>query len=42
MSETTAQGLSVTMTDYVAIVEIRRPPNNFFDLNIIRQISETY
>ena len=42
MSETTAQGLSVTMTDYVAIVEIRRPPNNFFDFNQIRQIADTY
>ena len=42
MSETTAQGLSVTMTDYVAIVEIRRPPNNFFDFNLIRQIADTY
>ena len=42
MSETTAQGLSVTMTNYVAIVEIRRPPNNFFDFNLIRQIADTY
>ena len=42
MSETTEQGLSVTMTDYVAIVEIRRPPNNFFDFNLIRQIADTY
>ena len=42
MSETTAQGLSVTMTDYVAIVEIRRPPNNFFDFNLIRQTADTY
>ena len=42
MSETTAQGLSVTMPDYVAIVEIRRPPNNFFDFNLIRQIADTY
>ena len=42
MSETTAQGLSVAMTDYVAIVEIRRPPNNFFDFNLIRQIADTY
>jgi len=42
MSETTAQELSVTMTDYVAIVEIRRPPNNFFDFNLIRQIADTY
>ena len=42
MSETTAHGLSVTMTDYVAIVEIRRPPNNFFDFNLIRQIADTY
>lgn len=42
MSETTAQGLSVTITDYVAIVEIRRPPNNFFDFNLIRQIADTY
>ena len=42
MSEPPAQGLSVTMTDYVAIVEIRRPPNNFFDFNLIRQIADTY
>ena len=42
MSETTAQGLSVTMTDYVAIVEIRRTPNNFLDINLLRHIADTY
>ena len=42
MSETTEQGLSVTIADHVAIVEIRRPPNNFFDFNLIRQIADTY
>ena len=42
MSETTEQGLSVTIANHVAIVEIRRPPNNFFDFNLIRQIADTY
>ena len=42
MSETTEQGLSVTIANHVAIVEIRRPPNNFFDYNLIRQIEDTY
>jgi enoyl-CoA hydratase/carnithine racemase len=42
MSETTEQGLSVTIADHVAIVEIRRPPNNFFDFSLIRQIADTY
>ena len=42
MSETTEQGLSVTIANHVAIVEIRRPPNNFFDFSLIRQIADTY
>ena len=42
MPETTEQGLSVTIADHVAIVEIRRPPNNFFDFSLIRQIADTY
>ena len=42
MSETTEQGLSMTIANHVAIVEIRRPPNNFFDFSLIRQIADTY
>lgn len=34
--------LGVTLKDYVATVEIRRPPNNFFDFDLIRQIADTY
>lgn len=34
--------LGVTLEDHVATVEIRRPPHNFFDLELIRQIADTY
>ena len=42
MSEAMREELSVTITDYVATVEIHRPPNNFFDLELIRQIADIY
>lgn len=34
--------LSVEIRDHVATVEIRRPPHNFFDFELIRQIADTY
>jgi len=34
--------LSVTLRDFVATVEIRRPPHNFFDFHLIRQLADTY
>jgi enoyl-CoA hydratase/carnithine racemase len=34
--------LSVSLADHVATVEIRRPPHNFFDFHLIRQIADTY
>lgn len=34
--------ISVTISDHVASVEIHRPPNNFFDFNLIREIANTY
>ncbi len=34
--------LSVTLRDLVATVEIRRPPHNFFDFHLIRQLADTY
>ena len=34
--------LSVDLRDHVATVEIRRPPHNFFDFHLIRQIADTY
>ncbi len=34
--------LGVELRDHVAEVEIRRPPHNFFDLALIRQIADTY
>ena len=40
MSET--PDLSIDLTEHVATVEIRRPPHNFFDFHLIRQIADTY
>ena len=34
--------LSLDLRDHVATVEIRRPPHNFFDFHLIRQIADTY
>ena len=34
--------LGITLENHVATVEIRRPPHNFFDLDLIRQIADTY
>ena len=34
--------LGVEIADYVATVEIRRPPHNFFDLELIRQLASTF
>jgi len=34
--------ISLAISDYVASVEIRRPPNNFFDFDLIREIADTY
>ncbi|MEM7744701.1 MAG: enoyl-CoA hydratase/isomerase family protein [Pseudomonadota bacterium] len=37
-----APELAVTIQDFVATVEIQRPPHNFFDFALIRQIADTY
>jgi enoyl-CoA hydratase/carnithine racemase len=37
-----APELGVEIRDYVATVEIRRPPHNFFDFELIRQLADTY
>jgi len=34
--------LGIDIRDYVATVEIRRPPHNFFDFHLIRQIADTF
>jgi enoyl-CoA hydratase/carnithine racemase len=33
---------TLTIADHVATVEIHRPPNNFFDFDLIREIADTY
>lgn len=33
---------TLTIADYVATLEICRPPNNFFDYELIREIADTY
>ena len=34
--------IAVTLDKHVATVEIQRPPNNFFDLSLIRQIADAF
>ena len=34
--------ISLAISDYVATVEIHRPPNNFFDFDLIREIAGVY
>lgn len=34
--------LDVSISNHLAIVEIRRPPHNFFDLDLIEAIADTY
>ena len=38
----TADGVAATIDDDVAIVELQRAPNNFFDLAMIRRIADVY
>jgi enoyl-CoA hydratase/carnithine racemase len=37
-----AADLGVEVADFVATVEIRRPPHNFFDLELIRRIADAF
>ena len=32
--------LTIKLTDHVALIEINRPPNNFFDYILIGQIAD--
>jgi hypothetical protein len=34
--------VSVALNDYVALVEIHRPPHNFFDDQLIRDLAEVF
>ena len=34
------QDLGVTITDKVAVVEIQRPPNNFFNTGLINDLAD--
>ena len=34
--------LGLELADFVATVEIRRPPHNFFDMELIRQLADTF
>ena len=34
--------LSVTLDNYVAVAEIQRPPNNFFDYDLIEALAECF
>jgi enoyl-CoA hydratase/carnithine racemase len=36
------QDIGVDLTDHVAVVEIRRPPHNFFDHGLIAEIAEAF
>ena len=34
--------IGVEKTGHVALIEIRRPPNNFFDIALIKEIAEAF
>jgi enoyl-CoA hydratase/carnithine racemase len=34
--------ITLSISEHVATVEIHRPPNNFFDFDLIREIADTY
>ena len=38
----TAPDVTVESTGHVAVVEIHRPPNNFFDTALIKGIADAY
>ena len=42
MSTLDKKDLGVDIANHVATVEIRRPPHNFFDIDLIHQIADTY
>ena len=42
MSEFESVDLGVSVDNYVGIVEIQRPPHNFFDISLIQQIADAY
>ena len=42
MSTLDKKDLGVSITNNVATVEIRRPPHNFFDIDLINQVATTY
>ncbi len=42
MSTLDKKDLGVSLANHVATVEIRRPPHNFFDIDLINQIATTY
>ena len=41
-AEPNGKDLTVDLAGHVATVEIHRPPNNFFDTELIRKIADTY
>jgi enoyl-CoA hydratase/carnithine racemase len=42
MSKLDTTDLGVSIEKFVATVEIQRPPHNFFDIDLIEQIADTY
>ncbi|MDP7065671.1 MAG: enoyl-CoA hydratase/isomerase family protein, partial [Arenicellales bacterium] len=42
MANNVDNDITVELDGHVAIVEIHRPPNNFFDYELIRAIADTY
>ena len=42
MTGTVNQDITVDIVEHVATVEIHRPPNNFFDFDLIGSIAVSY
>lgn len=42
MAMTSYPDIGVSLADHVGLVEIRKPPNNFFDVSLINQIADAF
>ncbi len=42
MTDMNYDGIGITVENYVAVVEIQRGPNNFFDTQMIKDLADAF
>ena len=42
MTDMNYDGIGITIENYVAVVEIQRGPNNFFDTQMIKDLADAF